>query len=113
MKKNNQKGQALLIVLLVMAAFLSIALGVSTLSLGETKLSRDISKSLIAYYAADSGVECQMYSDRWPADGVNCASVCLSAGICFVTQISGTSPTRTIQSTGSYLDVRRAVELTY
>lgn len=136
MKKSNYKGSSLLITLLVMAALMGIAFGISKLSLGETKISRDISKSLIAYYAAESGVECQMYYDRLLGEavcggaglgGTSCvgdtgdgASDCLDAGktTCYKIEIvSGTyshgNGPRTIRSMGCYQDVRRAVELTY
>ncbi len=122
MKKNNSKGSSLLITLLVIAAILGIAFGVSKLSLGETKISRDISKSLIAYYAADSGVECQMYNDRLLNETVcgNGGNVYLNAEntifykiIASGTYLNGNTGPRIIQSNGTYQDVRRAVELKY
>jgi hypothetical protein len=115
MKQNNKKGSSLLITVLVIAALMSIAFGLSKLAIGETKLSRDISKTLITYYAADSGAECQMYADRWPEEGVNCGHVHLSADIYFeATGEDGPSPfNRTITSDGFYGDIRRTVELTY
>lgn len=115
MKKNNKNGYALLLTLLVMSAILSIAIGLSRLGLGEIRLSRDNSVSLVAYYAAETGVECQMFADR--IGGVTCGTaevpMCLSPDICVETISTGISPGRTIQSTGSYRDVRRAIELTY
>ena len=121
MKKNNKKGSSLLITLLIMSALLSIAIGLSRLSLGEIILSRDTSRSLIAYYAAEAGVECQMFADRVvptfcgiPANKNTPANPwCLSAGVCVETTSVSATPNRKIQSTGSYKDVRRAIELTY
>ena len=93
MKQNNKKGSSLLITILVIAALMSIAFGLSKLALGETKLSRDISKTLIAYYAADSGAECQMYADRWPDEGVNCSYVHISTNVYFRAEgIDGPAP---------------------
>ena len=109
--KNNQKGVSLLLTLLIMAAVLSIAFGLSKLSLGEIKISRDVGRSLIAYYAAEAGVECQMYDDR--IGGLDCSHVCLEPGICYDVEVSGETPNRTIESNGSYQDITRAVELTY
>jgi len=122
MKKVNQRGSSLLITLLVIAALLGIVFGVSKLSLGETRISRDISKSLIAYYAADSGVECQMYNDRLLSEAVcgGGANVYLNAEhtifykiIVSGTYLNGNTGPRTIKSNGTYQDVRRAVELEY
>jgi hypothetical protein len=115
MKNNDKKGSSLLITLLIMAALLSVAFGLSKLSLGETKLSRDISRTLIAYYAAEAGVECQMFADR--IGGVSCGThaspMCLSVGVCVETTSQSATPNRKIQSLGSFGDVRRAIELTY
>lgn len=98
-----------------MSALLSVAFGLSRLSLGEIKLSRDTPISLVAYYAAETGVECQMFADR--IGGVTCGTeaspMCLSTNVCVKTTADGTTPSRVIQSTGSYKDVRRAIELTY
>lgn len=114
MKKNHNKAVSLLLTILVMTAFLSIALGVSRLSFGELRLSRDRSKSVTAYYAAESGVECQMYSDR--TQKITCPNTCLDPptnSICYKLEVSGTTPNRSIKSTGTYQDVIRAIELTY
>ena len=109
--KNKQRGVSLLLTILIMAAVLSIALGLSKLSLGEIKISRDMGKSLIAYYAAEAGVECQMYVDR--VGGLDCGHVCLTPDICFDVIAEGASPNRTIESKSSYQGTTRAVELTY
>ena len=123
MKKQNQKGSSLLITLLVMAALMAIAFGVSRLSLGETTISRDISKSLIAYYAAESGIECQMYNDRLLSeaicgDGANvylnvAQTIYYKVEIVSGTYLNGGTGPRIFKSNGTYQDVRRAVELTY
>jgi len=114
MKKNHNKAASLLLTILVMTAFLSIALAASRLSFNELRISRDRSKSVIAYYAAESGVECQMYSDRTLK--ITCPNTCLDPPanlICYQLNVSGTSPNRSIKSIGSYQDVIRAIELTY
>jgi Tfp pilus assembly protein PilX len=115
MKKHNQKGVSLLITLLIMAAILAIALGVSRLSLGEIKISRNTPNSLIAYYAAESGIERALYEDRvngqastdYPFSG------CIETDICYSGDASGVSPNRTIISNGLYQDTARSVESTY
>lgn len=115
MKKleNNKKGASLLLTLLIVSVVLSIAFGISGLSLGEIKISRDAPKSLVAYYAADAGIECQMFADRLSKS--NCSSACIDTGskICYEVTVSGISPSRTIKSSGIYQDLRRAIELTY
>jgi hypothetical protein len=111
--KNNNKGSSLLLTLLIISAVLSIAFGISGLSLGEIRISRDAPKSLVAYYAADAGIECQMHADRLIVP--NCVSACLDVAseICYEVTVSGVSPARTIKASGTYQDIRRAIELTY
>ena len=116
MKTKSKKASSLLLTLLIMAAILSIALGLSRLSLGEMRLSRDDSGSLAAYYAAETGVECQMFADR--VGGVTCGSeaipMCLSADVCVKTTVEGATPNRSIKSDGFYRgSIHRAIELTY
>ena len=99
MKKNNQKGISLLLTILIMAAILSIAIGISLLSLGEIKIARESPKSLIAYYAAESGVEWAMYEDRVngrDSESYYSGKVCLDSNneICYSVTVEGTSPTR-------------------
>jgi len=54
---NNQKGFSLLIALLVMAVVLVISLAISTLIITEVKLVGTYDDAIIAYYAADAGIE--------------------------------------------------------
>lgn len=95
-----------------MAALLAIALGLARLSLGELRLVRDIPNSLIAYYAAESGIEKAIYLDRKGEDAS--LDECLDAGntICYtVTVTSG--PPHKISSNGSYRNIRRNIEISY
>lgn len=116
-KIKHNKGISLILTLLVMAAILAIALGVSRLSLGEIKLIRDIPQSLIAYYAAEAGVERGLYEKR-----VNDVDLtipdCSSGGELLdngsrysVTVTGGT--TITIQANGCYGNIKRAIEVSF
>lgn len=75
---KQQYGVALLLSLLVVSAALSVSLGVANMVLGELLLSSTGRDSQIAFYTADSGVECALYwdltSDRLLSDSdVPCA----------------------------------------
>ncbi|MFH2013489.1 MAG: hypothetical protein ABIJ17_00795, partial [Patescibacteria group bacterium] len=59
-----KKASSLLLTILIMAALLAIAIGVSKLTLGEIKLIQDVPKSLFAYYAAEAGAEWATYQYR-------------------------------------------------
>lgn len=106
------KGSALLLTLLVVAALSAIAIGISKLSLGEIKLVKDIPKSIITYYAAEAGMEQAMYID-WVQGSPSNFNGSLSPGVYYSVTFSGVTPNRTITSTGSHQDIIRAIELSY
>lgn len=67
---TDNKGVTLLIVVSILGSITAIAFGVSLILLTEVRLSEDISKTVAAFYAADSGAEKILYSDR-KGGGVN------------------------------------------
>jgi len=116
MTKKNEEGSSLLITILIMAAILAIAMGISKLSLGEIKISREFPQSFVAYYAAESGIEQGLYADLVTANPKGTASDfsgSLNADTTYIVEFNGTSPSRTISSKGVYKDTSRAIELTY
>ncbi|SRR4030042_4584770 len=115
MKYNKQKGAALLITILVMAALLSIALGIARLSIGEIKLVRDIPNSMIAYYAAEAGVERALF-EEWQGSGAEDRPICsviLNNNSCYGITVDDTGGTLKIKSTGSYLTTNRSIEVSF
>ena len=114
-KIKSDKGASLLLTFLIMAALLSIAIGVSRLSLGEIKLGRNIPNSLVAYYAAESGIEQALYRDRAQGQQTNFTD-CLDAPqneICYEVTVELNGEIRTIKSNGSYKNTRRTIEIIY
>lgn len=61
---NNQKGTVLLIALLVLAAIMATASGLSILIVGQLKISGNFDASLQSYYAAESGLERSLWVVR-------------------------------------------------
>lgn len=116
-KRKNKKGAALLLTMLIMSAILAIAMGISKLSLGEIKISRELPQSFVAYYAAEAGIEQGLYADlviAIPQGTASDFSGYLSEGVTYEVTFSGVSPSRVISSKGIYkTNVSRAVELTY
>lgn len=115
MKIDNQKGVSLLLTLLVMIALLAIAFGVSRLSLGEVKITQDVPKSIVAYYAAEAGVERAIYEKR--QNDVNLdigeCTVNLDNGSQYGVTVTDDGITITIRSVGCYQGVTRAIEVTF
>ena len=117
MKFSNQKATSLLLTLLVMAALLAIAIGVARLSIGEIKLLRDIPSSLIAYYAAESGVERALF-EEWQLyppgaqDYPNC-SIALVNGSYYGTIVTRQGNNITIKTIGCYQNTQRSIEASF
>ena len=61
---NKEKGVTLIIVFFVMIIIIAVVLSVSVLLYGEIKVIRNMSNSVVSFYAADSGVEKVLYYDR-------------------------------------------------
>lgn len=64
MNVNKQSGVSLIITFFVMIIILGVVLAVSTLLYSELKVIRNIGNSVVAFYAADSGIEKVLYYDR-------------------------------------------------
>jgi hypothetical protein len=57
----DKRGSALLVALLVMGILIGVSLGLSSLILRETRITKDVLDSGRAFYAAESGVEVALY----------------------------------------------------
>lgn len=64
MSKELEKGVALIITFFILTIILAIVLSISILLYNEIKIIRNIGNSVVAFYAADSGVEKVLYYDR-------------------------------------------------
>jgi hypothetical protein len=62
--KNSEKGVSLVIAFFIMIIILAIIISITTLLYKEIKMIRNIGNSVVAFYAADSGIEKVMYYDR-------------------------------------------------
>lgn len=60
---KKQKGFAMLFTVLIVSLILSIAIGISNVTLKQTMLSSLAKDSQISFYQADTAVECGMYYD--------------------------------------------------
>lgn len=112
----SQKGISLYISLMVMSILLSISLGISSIFLIQLETIKGMGNSVVAFYAADTGIEEVLSGGRStplsiPETSLNGASYqvivvqtgigdCVAANFC-------------IKSIGEYQDVRRAIEIQY
>jgi len=62
--KNKERGASLIIIFFILTIILAIVLNISILLFNQIKIIRNIGNSVVAFYAADSGVEKVLYYDR-------------------------------------------------
>lgn len=110
---KSQMGQVLLITLLIMAGVFAIGMSVSLIFLNEVRLSRQSLESVKAIYAAESGLECELYqyfkSSTSTCDVINIMTNNTSF-ISTTTPATGPIPTST-QSIGISKGVRRGLQV--
>lgn len=63
---NSQKGVSLYISFMIMTILLTITFGISAILFGQMKMIRGIGDSVIALYAADTGVERELFEGHLP-----------------------------------------------
>src|SRR4030042_6287150 len=69
-KNKNSKGISLLFVVMIMGVILAIGLGISGILVRQTRMTGEIGYSVVSFYAADSGIEQELYDlYRLPEDG--------------------------------------------
>lgn len=55
--QNNEKGISLYLALLVLTILLSIGIAITTLLVGQLRIIKGLGNSVVAFYAADTGIE--------------------------------------------------------
>jgi len=109
---NPQKGVSLYIAFLIMTILLSIGLSMSTILLSEIKTMREMGKSVVAYYAAETGIERELYENNEVGTSYSGSIGNASYGISVVAQGSdgcSLSANYCVKSVGNYKGVKRAI----
>lgn len=118
LKKNKsgggQKGISILLAVLVLSVVLSIGLGISLISLQQTKMTREIGYSVIAFFAADSGIENVLFM----ATPVSIPETLLPNGAKYKVDVytpdgDCDADNFCIKSIGTYKETSRAIEIRY
>jgi hypothetical protein len=112
-KINGEKGISILLAVLILSLVLTVALGTSTVLIGQVRSIKDVSKSVVAFYAADAGIEELLLSDP-PVD----ISGAVGAATYDVSVVDNTdpdcnAPNYCVKSIGSYLGTKRALEIQF
>jgi len=87
--KNKEKGVSLIITFFILTIILAVVLSISMLLYGQIKIIRNIGNSVIAFYAADSGVEKFLYYDRkqLPVIVIEEEEIVGERGLCYIGDI--------------------------
>lgn len=113
MKYEEKKGIALVFVVLIMSVILAIGMGISAILIQQTRLMKGIGDSVVAFYAADNGIEEVLMKDI-PSD---IPETSLPNGAKYqVFKSAGEdcdAQNFCIKSIGSYKKVKRAIEIKY
>lgn len=109
-KNNRENGIALLLTVIILSVVALVAVLIANIVIVQLRLARDIGDSQTAIYAADSGVEWQLYQTR---KGVSVTSPVMSNGATIETIVTGVTPNFTIKSLGSYQSVKRQFDVSF
>lgn len=105
--------------LMIVAMLLSAALGISAIFLGQTETIRIMGNAVLAFYAADAGIEKVLIERSNPSSSCTEASPCAlgnGAQYYIIIQTPGqncSAANYCITSVGSYKETKRAIEITY
>lgn len=118
---NAQKGIAIYLAIMIMVVMLSIGLGISTILVGQIKMIRGMGHSVVAVYAADTGIERVLYTIRKegycsPPPSLPARpfiDVVLDNGAIYSVTIIVCNGSTTINSKGTYQGTHRAIKITY
>jgi len=126
--KNQEKGISLLFVIIIMSVVLAIGTGLSTIFIQQGQMMTEIGYSVVAFYAADAGIESALIMDPLASttEGsftpdveagykvfIRCGSEFINCPAGLVIDSTCDSPNYCIKSIGSYKTVKRAIEIGY
>lgn len=115
-RNKSEKGITLYLSVVIMTIVLAIALGISTIFLGQVNVMRGMGHSVIAFYAADAGIEKILLNRASPS---YIPPTALSNGAIYEVFVAAggspgcAAPNYCIKSIGSYKEVNRAIEISY
>lgn len=108
-RQGHNRGQIMLLSLMILTGTFAIGLGVAVLLLNEIRLSRQSLDSTKAIYAADLGLECELYK-YYRNPEFSCSGIQLLNNTSFTSRTVGGAAT-TSQAIGISRGIRRGLEL--
>jgi hypothetical protein len=103
----SKKGVSLYLALVIMFILIAIALGVSLIIVSQMKMMKGVGDSVVAFYAADTGIEQTLYQVRvgggWSGD--------ISGSVGGASYYVTSPASDTYRSKGGFANVKRAIEI--
>ncbi len=106
--KKNEEGVTILLSVIILAVVLATAMAAAGVVIMQIRLAGNAADSVGAIFAADSGVEWQLYNIR---KSTTTAPVMIN-GSTFLTSITWGSPTL-LESLGTYRSAKRKFRLSF
>ncbi len=110
---NNKGAVSIMLSLLVLSVLLIISLSIAFVSLQQVRISAQMGQSVVAYYAAEAGIERCLYG-VWQQGEASCSysNINLSESDAAYTA-SGSLVSRQISSVGQYQITSRRIEINW
>jgi hypothetical protein len=116
-KSKKQLGVSLYISLIIVTIMLTMVFGLTAIMYSQMKIIRGLGQSVVAFYAADTGVERVLYDVRKEGGGGNFygqeifldptnSSYNTATASCYTDRIC-------IRSIGTFKETKRAIEASY
>jgi len=61
--KAKEQGVSLYLAIVILAVLLGVSFGLSSILVGQIKITRGMGDSVVAFYAADTGIETELYNN--------------------------------------------------
>ena len=112
---NSEKGVSILLSVMILSVVLSIALGSSNVAIRQTQSMQGIGDSIIAFYAADHGVEVVMLMEN----PTSTETIILPNNATYIVTVTDSNDpdcnaeSYCIKSIGAYKDAKRAISTVY
>ena len=114
--KKNQRGVSLYLALMIMVILLALVLGLSTIFLSQVKMIKEMENSVVAFYAADTGIE-EVLVNRM-SNPQNTSGSLEGSGATYNVEVyprgvDCSANNYCIKSVGTYKKTKRAIEVRY
>lgn len=109
---NSERGVSLFLTMIIMSVLLSITLGINAIFWQQVQSLRYMGNSVIAFYAADAGIERALRENSSVSDTLSNGATYNAIKIITGNPGCLTAFEYCIQSVGVYKETRRAIQIT-